>query len=148
MNNLLNWAEYYKNLRIWVCPYDIEEPSLSFIKKIKNDKDYQELSKTWNWIQTEGVKLIIGKKGIRVLEVNNKQMLKKALKILQLPEEYPWIIYKQTGYGIIIDTPGISAITKGMTNKSYKNILMLWEGFYVLPSTNMPIVRSFPATTT
>ena len=72
------------------------------------------------------------------MEVTNKKLLKKALRLLNLPEDYPWIIYSQSKYGIVVDTPGASKRTNGMTNRSFKQVLMLWDGYYVLPSVGIP----------
>jgi hypothetical protein len=139
MNTIEDWTSYYLQLRLWVFPYNIEEKPWLFWKSLRDNKKYEELSKDWNWSSAQGIKLIVGKKGIRVLEVGNKKLLKKAVKLLGLPDDYFWIIHQRNKYGIVVDTPGVSNMTKGICNKGFKNILRLWEGYYVLPSTGIPV---------
>lgn len=139
MNTIEDWVRYYLQLRLWVFPYNIEEKPWLFWKGLKDNKKYEELSKNWSWSSAQGIKLIVGKKGIRVLEVGNKLLLKKATKLLGLPDDYSWIIYQRNKYGIVLDTPGVSKETKGVCNRSFKNVLMLWDGYYVLPCTGIPV---------
>lgn len=107
MQTIRDWAEFYKEKRLWVYPYNLDEKPWLYWKNIKSDTEYNLTSNQWNWDANIGIKIVVGKKGVRVIEVTNKQLLKKALQLLNLPEEYPWVIYSQSKYGIIIDTPGI-----------------------------------------
>lgn len=137
--SLLERAEYYCLQKIWVYPYNLKEKPIVFWKNIKNSEDYRALFQSWDWDDAIGVKLVVGKKGVRVLEVKTKTLLKKALRLLGLPEDYRWVLYSPTRYGIVIDTPGVSIASKGMSNRSYKNVLMLWDGYYVLPAEGIPV---------
>lgn len=138
MQTIRDWAEFYKEKRLWVYPYNLDEKPWLYWKNIKSDTEYNLTSNQWNWDANIGIKIVVGKKGVRVIEVTNKQLLKKALQLLNLPEEYPWVIYSQSKYGIIIDTPGISIRTKGMTNRYFKHALLIWNGSYVIPSPGVP----------
>lgn len=137
MTTISEWAEYYKKMRVWVFPYMSQEMQWKFWKN-KHDMDYWNLSKTWAWNDDTGLKLVVGKKGIRVIELHNRDLLDKALSLLGLPEDYPWIIVSCLGYGIVVDTPNVSSCVFGMTNRGYKDVLLLWEGYYVLPTTGIP----------
>lgn len=139
MNSLQDWAQFYTEKRLWIYPYNLEEMEWLYWKKLNSKEEYEQAAQEWDWKSSTGIKLIVGKKGIRVVEVTNKQLLKKALNLLDLPEDYSWVIYSQSKYGIIIDTPNVSSRMKGMGNRSYKQVLLLWEGYYVLPSIGMPV---------
>lgn len=138
MNTLIDWARFYADKRLWIYPCNLKENEWLFWKNLKSNNDYDREAQLWDWDNSDGIKLIVGKKGVRVLEVTSKQTLKKALTLLELPKDYPWIIYSQSRYGIIVDTPGVSKITKGIQNKSFKKLSILWEGYYMLPSTGIP----------
>lgn len=138
MNTIKEWAEFYRDKRLWVYTYNLEEPKWLYWKNLKEKEEYASLFQSYDWNTATGIKLVVGKKGARVVEVSNKQLLKKTLVLLGLPLDYPWIIYSQSGYGIIIDTPSISSKVSGMGNRSFKNALFLWEGYYVLPSVGIP----------
>jgi len=139
MQTIKDWAEFYKEKRLWIYPYNLEEKQWLYWKNLKTKEEYYQVFDTWNWKNSTGVKLVVGKKGVRVVEITNKELLKKALQLLNLPEDYPWIIYRQSRYGIIVDTPSVSIRTKGMGNRSFKHVLLLWEGYCVLPATGIPV---------
>ena len=134
MQAIKDWAIFYKEKRLWVYPYNLKEEGWIYWKKLKSNDDYMTVFNSWDWEESNGIKLVVGKKGVRVIEVSTKKLLKKALALLGLDDGYPWIIYSKSGYGIIVDTPGVSIRTKGMSNKSFKQLLLLWDGYYVLPS--------------
>lgn len=138
MRTIEEWTAYYHQLKLWIYPCSLKEKPLLFWKKVKTDEDYTAISKEWDWCDCRGIQLVVGKKGVRVLEVTTERLLKKALHLLGLPKDYSWIIYSKSRYGIVMDTPGISPLSKGMSNKSFKKISLLWEGYYVLPSINIP----------
>lgn len=138
MRIIKDWAEFYRERRLWVYPYNLKEKEWTYWKSINNTADYEQLFNGWAWNESTGIKLVVGKKGIRVVEVTNKELLKRALQLLRLSEAYSWIIYSPSRYGIVIDTPGVSLRTKGITNKSFRQVLLLWNGYYVLPSTGVP----------
>lgn len=138
MNTIQDWLEYYKSLRLWVYPCNMEEKPILFWKGLKSNDEYEKLFKEWPW-SMDGIKLVVGKKGVRVLEVSNKLLLKKALRLLDLPKDYQWIIYRREGYGIVVDTPSVSNVTKGMINRNYKRVKMFWDGYYELPSIGSAI---------
>ena len=137
--SLLKWADYYCQQKVWIYPYNLKESPIVFWKNIKNNEDYQSLYKSWNWNTFTGIKLVIGKKGSRVIEVKTKVLLKKALNLLGLPKDYDWIIYGPTKYGIVVDTPGVSIESKGMSNRSLKKVLILWDGYYMLPTPGVSV---------
>lgn len=138
MKSIRDWVSFYTGKRLWIYPYNMEEIEWLYWKGLKSDNEYNMIFQGLDWEEYTGIKLVVGKKGVRVVEVTNKQLLKKALSLLGLPEDYPWIIYSQSKYGIVVDTPGISKRTKGITNKSFKQVLLLWDGYYVLPSIGIP----------
>lgn len=141
-NYLEGWVKYYQDLKLWIFPYPEHSYSLSFWKG-KSDVDYKNISKDWSWNNNIGLKLLVGKKGIRVLELpkgqdmlSNQNILNSLLIKLGLPSYYPWIIERDNKYGIVVDTPGVSPRTKGMKNRYYGEYLLVWEGEYVLPPSN------------
>lgn len=137
MQTIKDWASFYRERRLWVYPYNLEEKQWIYWKNLKSENQYNDMFNAWDWNNSIGIKLVVGKKGVRVLEVTNKKLLKKALRLLNLPEDYSWIIYSQSKYGMVVDTPGTSKRTSGMTNRSFKQVLMLWDGYYVLPSVGI-----------
>lgn len=139
MQTIKDWASFYRERRLWIYPYNLEEKQWLYWKNLKSESQYNDMFNVWDWDNSTGIKLVVGKKGVRVLEVTNKQLLKKALHLLNLSEDYPWIIYSQSKYGIVVDTPGVSKRTSGITNRSFKQVLMLWDGYYVLPATGIPV---------
>lgn len=138
MRTIKDWAEFYREKRLWVYPYNLEEKEWTYWKSMNNIADYEQLFNGWAWNESTGIKLVVGKKGIRVVEVTNKELLKRALQLLNLQEDYPWIVYGHSKYDIIVDTPSVSIRTKGMSNRSFKYVLLLWEGYYVLPAPGIP----------
>lgn len=137
MQTIRDWVKFYKGKRLWVYPCNLEEKQWLYWKNLKSKEEYVQASKNWDWDSSTGIRLVVGKGGARVIEVTNKQLVKKALHLLNLPEDYPWIIYSQSKYGIVVDTPGVSKRTNGMTNKSFKHVLLFWDGYYVLPSVGI-----------
>lgn len=142
MNTIQDWAEYYRQKRLWVFPYNIGDTSMAYWKYWRNIKEpqYVDLYEGYNWNNVDGIKVVVGKKGIRVLvlnsienEKNKMECLYRALAVLKLPTDYPWIIEIEKRFAIIVDTP--SDII-GMGNRTYAECLLLWEGSFVMPSSS------------
>ncbi len=128
----------YLKMKVWVYPSNLEERPWAFWKG-KKDKEYLELLQHWNLDDATGLKLVIGKKGIRGIEIrhieNTESVIQEVLELLGIPDkEYPWIIDRRDGVAVIVDTPNTSSTVMGMTNREYGNVRMLWEGYYTLPS--------------
>lgn len=139
MQTIKDWAEYYREKRLWIYPCNFEEKQWLYWKNLKSEHQYNDMYNAWEWNNSIGIKLVVGKKGVRVVEVANKKLLKKALKMLELPKDYSWIVYSLSKYGIVIDTPGVSLRTKGIRNRDSKQASFLWDGYYLLPSRDVPI---------
>lgn len=138
MSTIAAWARFYVDKKLWVYPYNLEENGWLYWKNLKSDDAYNQVALLWDWTSSMGIKLVVGKKGVRVIEVHNRTVLAKALTLLGLPKDYPWITYSTARYGIIVDTPNVSQRVKGMGNRGYKNLTVIWEGYYVLPCVNIP----------
>ena len=142
MNTIQDWAEFYRQKRLWVFPYNIGDTSMAYWKYWRDIKEPQYVDQYggYNWNNVDGIKVVVGKKGIRVLILNsieneNSKMecLYRALAILKLPNDYPWIIEIGNRFAIIIDTP---SDLMGMGNRTYAECLLLWEGSFVMPSSS------------
>ena len=142
MNSLQEWAEYYRQMRLWVFPYNIGDTSMAYWKYWRDIKEPQYLDQyeSYNWDNADGLKVVVGKKGIRILILNSienekskMECLHRALAILKLPADYSWIIEIGNRYAIIVDTP---SDIMGMGNRTYAECLLLWEGSFVMPSSS------------
>lgn len=140
MDSIKEWADFYRKMRVWVFPYNIGDTSMSYWKYWRNiaEPEYLEMYEGYKWDNVEGIKLVVGKKGVRVLvlhgmenEKSRMECLYRVLSILKLPDDYPWIIEIGSTYAIIVDTP---SDVMGMGNRTYVECLLLWEGSFVLPS--------------
>lgn len=136
MQTLQEWANYYQRMKVWVFPFSLEEVAWKFWKD-KKDADYLALFKTWDWDGESGLKLVVGKKGIRMIELSDREQLSEVLSLLELPDDYPWIIDSVQGLGIVVDTPSATHSVFGLGNKSNSYCRLLWEGYYVLPSIHV-----------
>ena len=142
MKTLQEWAKYYQKLGIWVLPYPSQAGWDSFWKR-KSDKDYYNISKRWTWNEDKGLHLVVGRKGVRVIELlknscegDTTKHLLKALRLLRLPEDYSWIIERKDRLGIIIATLEDSVDISKSWNGYHGRDLLLVEGHYVLPPSN------------
>lgn len=155
--SLQDYAEYYFSKCMNVCPY--YGGKLDWNEwKYKDQKKEDIESYTWNTF--EGVSLVVGKKGIRALKFMNIEdmdimkvcvIIKEALDILYLPEDYPWVVLTSSSISIIVESPDD---IQGMRNKSYPgrkdfkigHTILLWQELLTLPTTNPRIhfLSSFP----
>lgn len=133
MKSLREWAEYYQNMRVWVYPYNYFEDGWKYWRN-RNDKDYANISKTFKWEdEVAGIKMIVGKKGIRLLTLDkSERLLNTALELLGLPSEYPWIVETNNSYSVIIDSTEFQLGNVHVLFYSWGVLLI--EGSYVLPS--------------
>lgn len=142
MNSIQDWAEYYRQNRLWVFPCNSGNTSMSYWKYWRDLKEPQYLKQyeDYIWNEAEGVKVVVGKKGIRVLILNGienekskTELLYRVLALLNLPVDYSWIIEIGNSLAIIIDTP---SDVIGMGNRTYAECLLLWEGSFAMPSSS------------
>lgn len=147
MTSLQEWAEYYRQKRLWVFPYNNGDTSMAYWKYWRDIKEPQYVNQyeSYKWNEAYGIKVVVGKKGIRVLILNSTENEKSrmeclfcALAILKLPVDYPWIIEIGNRFAIIVDTP---SDIMGMGNRTYAECLLLWEGSFVMPSSSN--IRTF-----
>ena len=143
MNNLQEWAQWYQHMQIWVYPYnqDKKMDDWGYWREIKEDSTYTNLSSKWNWNDT-GIKLVVGKKGIRCLLLkryysrDKDKIISKILEYLNLPSDYSWITENDGCMCIIVDTPNISPKTKGLSNIEFNELKLLWQGGIIMPPSN------------
>lgn len=129
-------ADHLKSLKVWVIPYN--QPQIPWRElKGMDERKYSSLYDEWDWNCATGINLIVGKRGIRVMELHDRNRLEEALSALGLPEDYPWIIDSVGSIAIVVDTPNVSPKVFGMTNRGYEKVLLLWEGYYALPFTGI-----------
>ena len=138
MKTIQDWAEFYKDLRVWVSP--CKDAHTSFYrewKPVRNDDDYKVLFDQTAWNTQDGIELITGKKGSMVIsfrkdEENNysKQSMLKVLSILGLPKDYDWVVESDYTYGIVLD---VHSLPMGKITKNYRDFHLYWEDFYPLP---------------
>ena len=155
--SLNDYAEYYFNKCLFVCPYYGGKIDW---KDWKNRVQNEEDVRSYTWKTFEGISLVAGKKGIRVLKFMDIEemgivkvftIVKEALDILHLPEDYPWVVLTSSSISIIVESPDD---IQGMRNKSYPgrkdfkigHTILLWQELFTLPTTNPRIhfLSSFP----
>lgn len=132
------WLEHCQKMKVWIYPSNLVEQPWSFWKP-KKDSDYLELLRDWQIESTTGLKIIVGKKGIRVIEVysleDTDSTLQNILELLGITDkEYPWVIETRGRIAVVVDTPSTSSSVFGMTNRDYGSAHLLWEGYYTLPT--------------
>ena len=138
IKTLKDWAEFYKELRVWVSPCkDVHTSFYREWKPVKNDNDYMTLFDQTDWNTKDGIELITGKKGSMVVifrkdEESNysKQSLLRVLSILELPEDYDWVIESFHSYAIVLD---VHSLPIGKIKKEYRDLHISWEDYYLLP---------------
>lgn len=138
MRTIQEWAEYYKNLRVWISPcMDVHANFYREWKPIKNDNDYKIFFGQTAWKTKDGIELITGKKGSMVVSFRkdeesnySKQSLFKVLSILGLPKGYEWVVESDYSYGIVLD---VHSLPSGKITKDYRDFHLYWEDFYPLP---------------
>lgn len=138
MTTLREWAELYKSLRVWVCPYtDYNERKSWLYWRNMKAQDYDKEFETYDWESAKGIDLITGKNGIVSLYIDKDEnkyyaqnSLNKVLKILGLPQHYEWIIEENTFYLIILDVYGIPS---GNFRKKYNHFSIHYEIMHLLP---------------
>lgn len=144
MQGIQDWIRFYQDKRMWVIPFDHPGYDLPFLKKLKSEDDYKEEAKSYKWDETRGLKLLVGKKGIRVLVFNNlfdkdikykEWLLETVLPMLGLPIDYSWIVERETSLSIIMDASNISPRTKGLQEEFFKGGMLIWQGTFAIPST-------------
>lgn len=145
MESIREWAEYYKKLKVWVYP----EPQFEYEFQEwngKKDIDYQQVFTQWDLNSSIGLRLMVGRKGVRVVEMvrdvsdnTTDKHLHSILNCLGLPDDYPWIIESHDRLGVIVNTPGVSSRTVGRSNGCFGRDILIWRGSYVLPSMDKTI---------
>ncbi len=108
--SLQDYAEFYFSKSLFVCPYS--EESIDW-----NEWKYKELTKedikSYCWNTFDGISLVAGKKGIRVLKFMNIEemgimkvftIIKEAFDILHLPDDYPWVVMTSNSIAIIVES--------------------------------------------
>lgn len=89
--------------------------------KIQNEDDIRK----FKWKDAVNVYAVIGKNGIRVLQVEGDRFIDMALYLLDLPFDYLW-----AGYNcIIVECPDDSIEN---FNSESDGIKLIWQGYFVL----------------
>lgn len=145
--SLQDYAEYYFSKSMYVYPYSGNKIDWNEWKhQVQNAEDL----KSYTWDTFEGISLVAGKKGIRVLKFMNIEemgimkvfiIVKEALDMLHLPEDYPWIVLTSNSISIIVES---ADDIQGMGNRSYTGrkdmkigyTILIWQEYLTLPSTN------------
>lgn len=134
----------YQHLRIWVYPNYQDDRSYPwkewlYWRNMKEEEYYVKFNRC-DWSSMRGIKLVVGKKGIRVLIIKNvadkddafrQAIIDKILQELSLPQDYAWVIDSYSTISIIVDTKNDPM---GQSNLGLKEVTMLWEGTISLPS--------------
>ena len=111
MNTLQEWAEFYKELRVWVYPFNDYYESFEW-KHWRNTEEqgYEDEFKTYNWNAAKGINIVTGKKGVIVLRFPKDEDIRYAnnslsnvLSVLGLPHDYDWVIESETTLSVLID---------------------------------------------
>ena len=136
MNSIQEWADCYKGLKIWVYPYKDYSDQFHWLDW-RNLKDSEYESETFDWSSANGINVIAGKKGIMVLRFrkdNSPQYttnsILKILSILELQQDYEWVIEGNTFFAIIID---VCNMPMGKIQKDFKDFQIIYEDSFILP---------------
>lgn len=134
MKTLKEWAEFYYQKGINICPDNV---SFDWTDWRLNKQTLEEL-KAYDWDTAKAIYAVVGKKGIRalsLLEVENlsvdyrDKLLKRVLSLLGLSKDYPWVVDFTDALCVIIE----SADIPGMKNKKYKDMELLWQDTIAMP---------------
>lgn len=139
MKTIRDWAEYYKGLKVWVCPHKEKQDNYySLWKSIKTNDAYEAQFNQYNWEASQGITLVTGKKGSMVLwfkkdedKSYSENSLQQVLKVLSLPKDYRWVIEGFGFYAIILD---VHSTPSGRMKNLYKELHIEWENYFNLPS--------------
>lgn len=138
LKSLNERAEFYKSLNIWVYPYKDYSDQFHWLDwRNLNDTEYATLSESFDWTSANGINVVAGKKGIMVLmfrKDNSTQYttnsIKRILSILELQQDYKWLIEGDTSFSIVID---VCNMPMGKIQKKYKDFLIIYEDSFILP---------------
>lgn len=138
MKTIRDWAEYYKGLKVWVCPHKEKQDNYySLWKSIKTNDAYEAQFNQYNWEASQGITLVTGKKGSIVLwfkkdedKSYSENSLQQVLKVLSLPKDYRWVIEGFGFYAIILD---VHSTPSGRMKNLYRELHIEWENYFNLP---------------
>ena len=138
LNTLQEWAEFYKELRVWVYPFNDYYESFEW-KNWRNTEEqgYEDEFKTYNWNAAKGINIVTGKKGVIVLRFPKDEDIRYAnnslsnvLSVLGLPHDYDWVIESETTLSVLIDVCNMPA---GRIQRRYKDLEIVYENAFILP---------------
>lgn len=134
--NIQEWAEFYFSNKINVIPDSEHFDRVDWRHK---NQTIEEL-RGYGWASTKEIYAIIGKKGIRainLLKLGNESVdyknliVDRTLSLLGIPQDYPWVVDYVDSISIIIETPDD---IQGMDNRYYRYSELLWQDTLLLPS--------------
>jgi len=135
--SLINRAMSYYHNGIYVYPV-YQDPQLgmdTIYKRVETPPNWEEVwegkiqneddIRKFKWKDAVNVYAVIGKNGIRVLQVEGDRFIDVALYLLDLPFDYLWAGYNY----IIVECPDDSIEN---FNSESDGIKLIWQGYFVL----------------
>lgn len=109
MNTLKEWAEHYYNVcKVWVYPGNHDFSWEDW--RNMSECDYRETFMSYDWDSAVSIKAVTGKKGICAIQFPKDEdpricnnAIQKALKSLDLPKDYQWVMETEVSLSIVID---------------------------------------------
>lgn len=131
--------EKYWQRKVYVYPFTNVLDNLKW-SEWRNVKDTEYINRMYTYYETEaiGLKLVAGKKGVCGIGIrrdtndrHSRGIVRTALSLLNLPEDYLWVIHTPHEYIIIVDLQeGLSSTDQ----KLFENVRIIWEEDIQLPN--------------
>lgn len=140
----LDWY-WHKKVYVYPSKNPVEGFKWSDWRNVK-DAEYEERLHSYYNEDAIGLNIVTGKKGVCGIGIrrdnndrHSRSILQEALKLLELPKNYLWILKTPHEYIIIVDAQlGFS----NQDQKQFQNIRIIWEQALQLPlkeETTYPI---------
>lgn len=132
MKKLKEYADLYISKGIWVYPSIIgKKYTIGYWNKL-NDTKYIEEYKNYDWDNASSIRFITGVKG-QLVFVTNKDELGVVLNLLDLPNDYKWLIAAGYKIGVLVfSTYDIKNLINNYDIETYS-----YNMGYVLPPGNI-----------
>lgn len=139
------YADHYRGLGIRVFPFHKKyEPEDWNLWKIVSKDIYRKLIHEYPWKRAKGLRMVLGFHNERAIIIHKwkwmgwtfrDKLLKRTLKMLNLPSDYKWVISNSHYYAIIVRTKEDFPLP----NSAGDAITFIWKGTMVVPSRKWKI---------
>lgn len=136
MESMKEWAEFYFSNKIYIIPDTECFEWAEWRSKIQTIEDLRG----YDWASSKEVYAIIGKKGIRALSISGLEnvsidyknlLVERALSLLGLPFDYPWVVDYGDAICVIIES---ADDRQGLKSQKFRDIELLWQDTLCLPT--------------